>query len=745
MNDQVYNIKMSWSTIGLMSAELADYNILSAESLKRKIKSENKALTKEYRALTSKEEQTKFKQTKFSYFIPSGLFNVRQNESLNTYSNIICIDIDSVDDPDSIKEIIYEKCIHFLLCFTSTGGEGVKILVVGDENYLNHGLLYEAYADYYEELLNIPGKVDRKCKDLARACILSYDPDVFWNKRLEEDDNWWPEPIEVKESVDLNQNKANYHGPYDEKVSTDEEGKNNDDKHFKEVVESYKYLQSNELSITSTHEEWYKLGFAFAETFSYKAGRAHYLKYCALDGEDHSESKSEKQWEYSWKNNDHKISFNTFRYMVRKAGFEFKQTVQQEAETSFSRHSEHPYVRVGPDWYKITLVKNAYGYYDEEILSWKVTEIIRDLGKEVVSELLCFDLFTNKPDFTKGYSRLHGNRFNLASPLTYIPIEGVYQSSYRMLKRMIVGAGTIKENLQGDMFTMISDYLTILVQRPVQKLPALLLLSKENGTGKTFFLNWLRMLLGANVVIVGNDQIKSRFNSTYANKLVVAVDEGFLEVDKRSEKERMKMMATAVEMFVESKGKDAVKMDSHCKLIFSSNDEERVMHIDQTETRWLAIKVPVIEEEDRDNDLLTKLIKEAPAFMYLLLNRSVFHARVDRMWFASKLFNNEALRKIVESTLPRKFKLIEEVIAEAFVMDDHSATIYVSNMELTLAVNIVAKYKLEPSDVKECLISRNIEKSNPRNQNWPYIDRMDGKKTQTAKGRCWILYREEWE
>jgi len=709
----------------------------------KSIQTENQEITQNLRNERDDAVRRSMKVNQLHYFIPSGIYEKRNKGSLIKYSNIICLDIDHVDSPEHYKKVLGEKCEYFIFCFVSPSGNGLKIFYLGNGKPKNHDVMYEAYADYLEDLFGKKDLVDRQPKDLARACFLAYDPDLFINPSWEEDENWYPPTLEIDKNVTEDVNTTNYHGPYDSESKSNK----NDEKYFDEVAASWCYLDDNGLSITSTHDDWYKLAFAFAETFSFNVGRNYYLKYCQLDGDKHSEENSKKQWKYAWRNNDHRITFSTFRYMVRKQGFEFC-TEEGPIDTSYAQHSDEPFLRVGPDWYKIVRVLNAYGFYDEEVLPWKVAEIIRDIGKDNVRNLNKYDLFTNRPDFSTGYTRVHGNLFNISPPLAYIPEDGIITNSgptQSMLKRMFVGNGEIHKDLHGDMFTMILDYLTILVQYPEHKLPALLLLSKENGTGKTFFLNWLRMLLGNNVVIVGNDQIKSRFNSPYADKLVVAVDEGFLESEKRSEKERMKMMATAVEMFVEAKGKDAVKLESHCKLIFSSNDEERVMHIDKTETRWLAIKVPAIKDEERDNNLMEKLIKEAPIFLHFLLNRRIFHEKKDRMWFDSKLFNNEALRRIIEGTQPRKYKVITEVIMEAFSLDDRNAILYVSNIELTKAVNKIAKYKLEPSDVTEFMKEKGVAKTDPRNQNWPEVDFQSGRiEAITRKGRCWVLEREYW-
>ena len=56
-----------------------------------------------------------------------------------------------------------------------------------------------------------------------------------------------------------------------------------------------RYLKKRNQSITSTYQEWYKIGQAIANIFSYSIGKEYYLRLCRLDGEKHSEEESIKK------------------------------------------------------------------------------------------------------------------------------------------------------------------------------------------------------------------------------------------------------------------------------------------------------------------------------------------------------------------------------------------------------------------------------------------------------------------
>jgi hypothetical protein len=96
----------------------------------------------------------------------------------------------------------------------------------------------------------------------------------------------------------------------------------------------------------------------------------------------------------------------------------------------------------------------------------------------------------------------------------------------------------------GEQIDIGLDYLTIIWRHPTQILPILCLVSDERHTGKTTFLNWLKLTFQGNMTINKNEDFRSRFNTDWASKSIVAVDEVLL--DKKEDSERIKNLSTAV-------------------------------------------------------------------------------------------------------------------------------------------------------------------------------------------------------
>ena len=85
----------------------------------------------------------------------------------------------------------------------------------------------------------------------------------------------------------------------------------------------------------------------------------------------------------------------------------------------------------------------------------------------------------------------------------------------------------------------------------IQILPVLYLVSKERETGKTTFLNWLKSIYEHNMTYNKNEDFRSQFNSDWASKLIIAVDEVLL--DKLEDSERIKNLSKARTFKTEAK------------------------------------------------------------------------------------------------------------------------------------------------------------------------------------------------
>lgn len=424
---------------------------------------------------------------------------------------------------------------------------------------------------------------------------------------------------------------------------------------------------------------------------------------------------------------DEQEFYKTYGEFIGAREFKFKQRRYQydaeKREVMFVKHEDaDKFMRIGPDWVKVIVKKNKFGENEQEIVSWKISEIQRDYKKfpDFLDQILKYDDFCNEPNFNGEYKRTVEGCYNLVEPLRWQPKAGSIASTMGFIKHIFQGKGEVilndqgqverEESIIGDQFTVALDYLTILFKHPKHMLPVPILVSPENGTGKSTFLKWLQMLFGSNMCILGNEQFKMKFNGHYITKYIIAIDEGFLEVDKKAEKERLKQLVTADSVYLENKGMNVRRINYYGKLIISSNDADRVMKIEDGESRWFVVRVPVIPADKRDPDLELKLKTEAEAFLHFIYHRSIVHPRADRLWFKPEWFITEQFKVIVETTKARIDRVFESWIRDQFLLFKLPVLRYTTNFLIGVFNDPKnSKYKIDELDLRNYLTNKGLK------------------------------------
>ncbi len=289
------------------------------------------------------------------------------------------------------------------------------------------------------------------------------------------------------------------------------------------------------------------------------------------------------------------------------------------------------YFRVGTNYYKVVYWPLISGDTSKVLIPWSRQTIIQDFGRKVLDKIEAYDGFCNIPSHTE-YQAVINNFLNRYEDITHRPLKGEYQYTKKFLLHIFQSQ-----------FEIGLDYLTLLYLKPTQRLPVLCLVSNERGTGKTTFLNYLKMLFGQNMTYNKNEDFRSQFNSDWAGKLIIAVDEVLL--DKREDSERIKNLSTAQTFKSEAKGKDRSEVEFFGKFILCSNNEDSFIQIDPGETRYWVIKVPVLQKEEVS--IIHKLKTEIPAFLYFLKERKLSTEQKSRLWFDPKLLTTDALKRVV--------------------------------------------------------------------------------------------------
>ncbi len=185
-------------------------------------------------------------------------------------------------------------------------------------------------------------------------------------------------------------------------------------------------------------------------------------------------------------------------------------------------------------------------------------------------------------------------------------------------------------------------------------------------TDKSTFLKWLKAIFDNNLTYLTNASFSSQFNSDWANKLLICIDEVLFNKEELTE--RIKYLSTTNINKLEAKGKDKREVEFFGNFILCSNNEENFIKIDGNETRFWVLKIPVFEKE-RTN-FLHQLISEIPAFLFHLQQRRLATEHTTRMWFTPKQIKTDALKRLVQNNRNRVEKELATILLDAMEQFD---------------------------------------------------------------------------
>jgi hypothetical protein len=387
------------------------------------------------------------------------------------------------------------------------------------------------------------------------------------------------------------------------------------------------------------------------------------------------------------------------------------------------------YLRIGTDYYKICNVPLQSGDSLKTLIKWTKGEIITDHGKKFLCNIKRYDGFVTIPNHVDYQGEINFF-YNQYEDLDHKLVEGNYEITITFLKHIFK-----------DQYEIGIDYLTIIWQQPLQILPILCLVSENRNTGKTTFLNWLKLIYQRNMTINTNDDFRSRFNGDWTTKLIIGVDEVLL--DRKEDSERIKSLSTAKSSKTENKGKDKVEGDFFGKFILCSNNEENFIQIDSHEIRYWVIKVNTLQSDDVN--ILKKLESEIPNFLYFLNNRKIKTEKRTRMWFTREQIYTPALDKVVKGNKTYLNREIKEIIVEDFVAFDVEILKYTAS-DLAEKLN-KNSLKSQSFKISECLNKDyGLVSKNGSYQKYYYSKNLNNTlriESETKKGRYFEFLKKD--
>ena len=312
------------------------------------------------------------------------------------------------------------------------------------------------------------------------------------------------------------------------------------------------------------------------------------------------------------------------------------------------------YFRVGDEYFKKIWVPNEIGKLEYRFQKRAKSTIIDDHGKELIAHIPKYESFCVMPDHVN-YQEVINGCYNRYKPLEQLPSED--PECPKILN-------FLQHIFKHSSYDLGLDYIQILYQKPIEKLPILCLVSKENKTGKSTFNELLKAIFTGNMTIIGNDQLESNFNALWADKLVIACEESF--IDKMKTVEKLKALSTGKRVPMERKGVDADEMAFFGKFILNSNKETNFILAAEEDERYWVVRVEAAAESNPN--LLDEMIEEIPNFLCFLNKRHLsVSKKEDRMWFKFNRIRTDAFDKLVAANKSGPVKEMTTVLRTMFL------------------------------------------------------------------------------
>ncbi|MBO7763667.1 MAG: hypothetical protein J6S16_01870 [Bacteroidales bacterium] len=287
-------------------------------------------------------------------------------------------------------------------------------------------------------------------------------------------------------------------------------------------------------------------------------------------------------------------------------------------------------VRVADDFYQKVITP----LYEERWIPRKRKELEKD-GQDF-KEVLKFFGWTNEPNFLD-YKEDIGGWLNLSQPLPYQPRDGDWPTIRKLF-----------EHIFGEQLELGFDYYSLILTKPKQLLPILVLVSEEQGTGKSTLLQFNGFLIGANAVILNVSQYSQQFNGVYAAKLIIGIDETV--ISEQFIKERLKQDSTATSIQLRKMHSEHQTLPFYGKFILCTNREKDFAKLEKEDMRFWVRKVGKIQQFDAD--FCTKLKNEVPAFTQFLITRPLsVPSPLSRMWFSPEQLKTGAFEVVVANSI----------------------------------------------------------------------------------------------
>ena len=236
------------------------------------------------------------------------------------YNNIVVIDIDHLSEeamPTVAEHLLQDK--YIFAYWKSPSGQGLKGLVrVRDfgESRLDehHRQAFRQLTDYFKTEYSID--IDQSGSDYSRLCYACWDEGLV----VKETAKVFYVEKPVGGSVLRSTSAEKPQQPYVETTTT-RRRKVNRKTDIDTVKDIIHYLQETGRSITYEYENWLRVAYAIAATFTVKTGFSLFLQLSRQDADKYDEEACHRMLDYCYAHTNGQVTLGTIVYLARRAGY----------------------------------------------------------------------------------------------------------------------------------------------------------------------------------------------------------------------------------------------------------------------------------------------------------------------------------------------------------------------------------------------------------------------------------------
>lgn len=248
-----------------------------------------------------------------------GLFKEGHSKAnLVRYNNIVIIDIDHLSEEELLKVARQLQQDEYVFAYwKSPSGQGLKGLVrISSEEDValdeHHRQAFRQLTEYFYTQYSID--IDQSGSDYSRLCYACWDEELVIKETAK--------VFAVNHEIEPEAKPADYSRPKVKKQSTRKGSDRQAD--IDTVRDIIRHLRNTGRSITHEYENWLRVAYAIAATFSPKTGETFFLLLSQQDADKFDPDACRQLLDYCYAHTNGQVTIGTLIYLAKKEGYERK-------------------------------------------------------------------------------------------------------------------------------------------------------------------------------------------------------------------------------------------------------------------------------------------------------------------------------------------------------------------------------------------------------------------------------------